>query len=46
MKYEVKGMLLYGDPIDVAKEGTYNIFPNKWWLPGTGVIREPGQRQL
>ena len=40
MEYGVKGMLLYGDPLDFAKEGTYNVYPNKWWLPESGIIRE------
>ena len=42
MKYEVKGMILYGDPKDYAVKGTanHNVFPNNWWLPGTGIIRE------
>ena len=40
MEYGVKGMLLYGDPLDFAQEGTYNVYPNKWWLPKSGIIRE------
>ena len=40
MEYGVKGMLLYGDPSDFAEEGTYNVYPNKWWLPESGIIRE------
>ena len=40
MEYDVKGMLLYGDPIEFAKEGT--VYPNsgEWWLPENGIIRE------
>ena len=40
MEYGVKGMLLYGDPIDFAKEGTVYSNSGKWWLPETGIIRE------
>ena len=40
MEYGVKGIFLYGDPWDFAKEGTYNVYPDKWWLPESGIIRE------
>ena len=40
MEYGVRGMLLYGDPIDFAKEGTVYSNSGKWWLPETGIIRE------
>ena len=38
MEYGVKGMLLYGDPIDFAKEGTVYSNSGKWWLPGAEYL--------
>ena len=43
-KYEAKGLILFGDPEEVAQDGTSSseVYPSKdqWWLPGSGVIRE------
>ena len=35
------GVIIYSDPVDVAAEGTEpeNVYPNKPWLPGTGMQR-------
>jgi N-acetylated-alpha-linked acidic dipeptidase len=35
------GAIIYSDPVDVAPEGTdsANVYPNKQWLPGTGMQR-------
>ena len=42
MEYKVKGMLLYADPEDFARDDRFdtNVFPNSWWLPKTGIVRE------
>ena len=34
-QYEAKGLILYGDPEEVAQDGT-----DGWWLSGSGIIRE------
>ncbi len=41
LKHEVKGMILYPDPDDFAQNGvqSHNVYPNTWWLSGTGIIR-------
>lgn len=33
------GMILYTDPSDYALEGVDNVYPDSWWMPGTGVQR-------
>ncbi len=42
MSYGVRGLILYTDPQDVAREGDGNsaVYPNSWWLPGGGIRRE------
>jgi len=32
-------MILYTDPGDYALEGTSDVYPNSWWMPGAGVQR-------
>nr|XP_045619566.1 N-acetylated-alpha-linked acidic dipeptidase 2-like [Procambarus clarkii] len=36
-----KGLILFSDPEDVAREGVEpeKVYPNTWWLPGTGMQR-------
>ncbi|XP_069165778.1 N-acetylated-alpha-linked acidic dipeptidase 2-like isoform X3 [Procambarus clarkii] len=36
-----KGLILFSDPEDVAQEGVEpeKVYPNTWWLPGTGMER-------
>ncbi|XP_006820652.1 glutamate carboxypeptidase 2-like, partial [Saccoglossus kowalevskii] len=33
------GMILYSDPADYATDGATDVYPDSWWLPGTGVQR-------
>ena len=33
------GMILYTDPNDYAPDGVTNVYPDSWWMPGTGVQR-------
>jgi PA domain len=33
------GMILYSDPADYAVDGITSVYPDSWWLPGTGVQR-------
>lgn len=48
IKYEVKGMILYSDPQDVAESGTssHNVYPNSWWLSGSGIVRDTATLRL
>ena len=32
-------MILYSDPDDYAVEFTDEVYPDSWYLPGTGVQR-------
>ncbi|KAK8751452.1 hypothetical protein OTU49_008543 [Cherax quadricarinatus] len=36
-----QGIILFSDPRDVALEGVeaQNVYPNTWWLPGSGMQR-------
>src|SRR6218665_664596 len=38
-KFGCSGLILYSDPADFASTGTNEVYPNSWWLPGTGVQR-------
>lgn len=33
------GMVLYSDPADYAVDSEVRVYPDDWWLPGTGVQR-------
>jgi len=33
------GMILYTDPSDYAQAGVHDVYPDAWWMPGTGVQR-------
>jgi len=33
------GMILYTDPSDYAHGGLSDVYPDSWWMPGTGVQR-------
>jgi len=33
------GMIFYTDPSDYAVDGANTVYPDSWWLPGTGVQR-------
>lgn len=37
--YGCVGLILYTDPADFAVAGTDTVYPQSWWLPGTGVQR-------
>ncbi|XP_071962718.1 N-acetylated-alpha-linked acidic dipeptidase 2-like [Antedon mediterranea] len=34
-----KGVILYSDPDDYASEEAKDVYPNDWWLPGSGAQR-------
>ena len=36
-KRGAKGVILFGDPQDKARDGRNFTFPDSWWLPGMGV---------
>lgn len=38
-KYGAIGVILYSDPADYSESGNEAVFPDSWWLPGTGVQR-------
>lgn len=38
-KFGCSGLIIYSDPADFAAAGTNEVYPNSWWLPGTGVQR-------
>nr|XP_015205974.1 PREDICTED: putative N-acetylated-alpha-linked acidic dipeptidase [Lepisosteus oculatus] len=33
------GVILYSDPADYAVGGHWRVYPDDWWLPGSGVQR-------
>ena len=33
------GLILYSDPKDYSASKTHSVYPDSWWLPGTGVQR-------
>ncbi|XP_022097951.1 N-acetylated-alpha-linked acidic dipeptidase 2-like [Acanthaster planci] len=33
------GLILYSDPADFAVDGISSVYPDSWWLPGSGVQR-------
>ncbi|XP_038074787.1 N-acetylated-alpha-linked acidic dipeptidase 2-like [Patiria miniata] len=33
------GLILYSDPADYAVDGISSVYPDSWWLPGSGVQR-------
>lgn len=35
------GVVIFSDPLDVAKEGTdpKDVYPNTWWMPGSSIQR-------
>ncbi|XP_023932658.1 N-acetylated-alpha-linked acidic dipeptidase 2-like [Lingula anatina] len=37
--FGAKGILIYSDPADYAIDGETSVYPDSWWLPGTGVQR-------
>ena len=38
-EYGAAGIILYTDPADYAVDGESSVYPDSWWLPGTGVQR-------
>ncbi|XP_074651751.1 N-acetylated-alpha-linked acidic dipeptidase 2-like isoform X2 [Tubulanus polymorphus] len=38
-EFGCKGMILYSDPANYAPDTNVKVFPETWWLPGTGVQR-------
>lgn len=38
-KHGAIGVILYSDPADYSENANEDVFPNSWWLPGTGVQR-------
>lgn len=38
-RFGCSGLILYTDPADFAIHGTRTVYPDSWWLPGTGVQR-------
>lgn len=38
-KYGCKAVILFSDPFDYADPGDSSVYPDSWWLPGTGVQR-------
>nr|XP_033808392.1 putative N-acetylated-alpha-linked acidic dipeptidase isoform X2 [Geotrypetes seraphini] len=38
-KYGCVGMIIYSDPADYVVGSTDRVFPDDWWLPGTGAQR-------
>ncbi|XP_030070036.1 glutamate carboxypeptidase 2 isoform X2 [Microcaecilia unicolor] len=38
-KYGCAGMIIYSDPADYVVGSTDRVFPDDWWLPGTGAQR-------
>ncbi|XP_013407202.1 N-acetylated-alpha-linked acidic dipeptidase 2-like [Lingula anatina] len=38
-KFGAKGLILYSDPADYAISGVDKVYPDSWWLPGTGAQR-------
>lgn len=37
--YGAIGIVLYSDPADYSLEPNDPVYPDSWWLPGTGVQR-------
>ena len=33
------GLILYSDPADYSLNSNVDVYPDSWWLPGTGVQR-------
>lgn len=33
------GLILYSDPADYSINSSETVYPDSWWLPGTGVQR-------
>ncbi|XP_063958983.1 N-acetylated-alpha-linked acidic dipeptidase 2-like [Lytechinus pictus] len=38
-KYGAAGLILYSDPADYAVENDLGVYPDTWYLPGSGVQR-------
>lgn len=38
-KYGATGLILFSDPADYAVENDLGVYPDTWYLPGTGVQR-------
>ncbi|KAI0241236.1 Glutamate carboxypeptidase 2, partial [Lamellibrachia satsuma] len=37
--FGASGLILYSDPKDYSASKTHSVYPDSWWLPGTGVQR-------
>ena len=38
-KYGAIGLILFSDPADYAVDNDLGVYPDTWYLPGTGVQR-------
>ena len=38
-KYGCKAAIFFSDPYDYAAPGETAVYPDAWWLPGTGAQR-------